>query len=187
MDFTHLNELTERGIFWVTRATDNLQYKVVKQIRQKENHRILRDDIIELNAFYSRKEYPRNPRRVVAIVEINGEDVEMAFPTNRLGWSAWTVTELYRCGWGIEVFFKEIKQALRLSDFLGHNANAVRWQMWMGLLVHLLLRYLAFLSSWRQGFTRLFTVIRAVLWRCIDLIDLLDSYGTAMCPEQPRM
>ena len=119
---------------------------------------------------------------MVAIVEINGEEVEMTFLTNHLDWSAWTVTELYRCRWDIEVFFKEIKQTLQLSDFLGHNANAVRWQMWMGLLVHLLLRYLAFLSSWRHSFTRIFTVVRAVLWRYFYLIDLLNSYGTAKPP-----
>ncbi|MBU4285326.1 MAG: transposase, partial [Verrucomicrobia bacterium] len=97
-------------------------------------------------------------------------------------WSAWTVAELYRCRWEIEVFFKEIKQTLQLADFLGHNANAVRWQIWIGLLVHLILRYLAYLSSWAHSFTRLFTVVRAVLWRYFYLNDLLNSYGTAKPP-----
>ena len=182
VDFAHLNELRERGVYWVTRAKDNLQYRLVKRMPKKGNRRILRDEIIELKTFYSRKDYPLTLRRVTAIVEINGEDVEMVFLTNHFTWSAWTVTELYRCRWDIEVFFKEIKQTLQLSDFLGHNANAVRWQMWMGLLVHLMLRYLAFMSSWRHSFTRLFTVVRAVLWRYFNLVDLLDSYGTAKPP-----
>jgi len=182
VDFAHLNELRERGVCWVTRAKDNLQYRLVKRMPKKGNRRILRDEIIELKTFYSRKDYPLTLRRVTAIVEINGEDVEMVFLTNHFTWSAWTVTELYRCRWDIEVFFKEIKQTLQLSDFLGHNANAVRWQMWMGLLVHLMLRYLAFMSSWRHSFTRLFTVVRAVLWRYFNLVDLLDSYGTAKPP-----
>ena len=119
---------------------------------------------------------------MVALVEINGEEAEMIFLTNQLDWSAWSVAELYRCRWDIEVFFKEIKQTLQLSDFLGHNANAVRWQMWIGLLVHLLLRYLAHLSSWRHSFTRIFTVVRAILWRYFNLIDILNSYGTAKPP-----
>lgn len=182
MDFTHLHELTERGVYWVTRAKDNLQCRVLKRMPKQGNPRILRDEIIELTTFCSKSSYPQRLRRVVAIVEINGEDVEMEFLTNNLSWSAWTVAELYRCRWDIEVFFKEIKQTLQLSDFLGHNANAVRWQMWMGLLVHLMLRYLAFLSSWRHSFTRLFTVIRAVLWRYFNLMELLDSYGTAKPP-----
>ncbi len=182
MDFAHLHELTERGVYWVTRAKDNLQCRVLKLMPKQGNPRILRDEIIELTTFHSRSSYPRLLRRVVAIVELNGKDVEMEFLTNNFSWSAWTVAELYRCRWDIEVFFKEIKQTLQLSDFLGHNANAVRWQMWMGLLVHLMLRYLAFLSSWRHSFTRLFTVVRAVLWRYFNLMELLDSYGTAKPP-----
>lgn len=191
VDFTHLHELTERGVYWVTRAKDNMRYHVVKRLKRTGNQRILRDEIIELENFYAQASYPAQLRLVVAMVEINGEDKELIFLTNHFAWSAWTVTELYRCRWDIEVFFKEIKQTLQLSDFLGHNANAVQWQMWMGLLVHLLLRYLAFLSQWGHSFTRLFTVIRAVLWRYFNLIDLLDSYGTAKppgricgCPEQ---
>ena len=191
IDFNHLFELTQRGVFWVSRAKDNLQYRVVEKRTPGAHGRVLRDEIIEFKNYYSQQFYPQYLRLVEAIVEVKGEDVKMVFLTNHLEWSPWTVTELYRCRWDIEVFFKEIKQTLQLSDFLGHNANAVRWQMWMGLLVHLLLRYLAFLSTWGHSFTRLFTVTRAVLWRYFNLIDLLDSYGTAKppgricgCPEQ---
>jgi len=182
VDFVHLAELMERGVYWVTRAKDNLQYKVIQRLQTTENPRILKDEIIELTVYKSRQAYPCRLRRVVALVEVDGKDEVLVFLTNQLTWSAWTVAELYRCRWDIEVFFKEIKQTLQLADFLGHNANAVRWQMWMGLLVHLLLRYLAFLSKWGHSFTRLFTVVRAVLWRYFNLIDLLDSYGTAKPP-----
>jgi len=182
VDFVHLAELMERGVYWVTRAKDNMQYKVIQRLQTTENPRILKDEIIELTVYKSRQAYPCRLRRVVALVEVDGKDEVLVFLTNQLTWSAWTVAELYRCRWDIEVFFKEIKQTLQLADFLGHNANAVRWQMWMGLLVHLLLRYLAFLSKWGHSFTRLFTVVRAVLWRYFNLIDLLDSYGTAKPP-----
>ena len=77
------------------------------------------------------------------------------------------------------MFFKEIKQTLQLADFLGQSANAVRWQIWIGLLAHLLLRYLAFLHSWAHSFTRLFTIIRSALWNRWCLHTLLKSYGTA--------
>lgn len=182
VDFVHLGELTERGVDWVTRAKDNLQCKVIERLQTTENPRILKDEIIELTVYKSRQAYPRRLRRIVALVEVDGRDEVLEFLTNQLTWSAWTVAELYRCRWDIEVFFKEIKQTLQLADFLGHNTNAVRWQMWMGLLVHLLLRYLAFLSKWGHSFTRLFTVVRAILWRYFNLIDLLDSYGTAKPP-----
>lgn len=182
IDFEHLHELTVRGVFWVSRAKDNLQYRVVERLQTTDNPRILRDEIIELTGFYSQQAYPQRLRRVVALVEVDGKDVELVFLTNHFTWSAWTVAELYRCRWDIEVFFKEIKQTLQLADFLGHSANAVRWQIWMGLLTHLLLRYLAYLHSWRHSFTRLFTVVRAVLWRRWCLGELLDGYGTAKPP-----
>lgn len=181
LDFPHLAELTMRGVFWVTRAKDNMQYRV-RELRQSDNSRILRDEIIELTVFRSEQAYPHRLRRVVALVEMDGKDVELVFLTNHMTWSAWTVAELYRARWEIEIFFKEIKQTLQLADFLGHNANAVSWQVWIGLLVHLLLRYLAYLHSWAHSFTRLFTVIRAVLWRRWSLGDLLDRYGTAKPP-----
>lgn len=182
VDFTHLLELTRREVWWVTRAKDNLQYRVVKRLNTTEHPRILADELIALTVSRSSRAYPRRLRRVVALIEVEGKDVEMVFLTNHLTWSAWTVAELYRCRWDIEVFFKEIKQTLQLADFLGHSANAVRWQIWIGLLVHLLLRYLAYVHSWAHSFTRLFTVIRAVLWRRWHLGELLDSYGTAKPP-----
>lgn len=182
LDFDHLCHLDERGIHWVSRAKDNLHYGVV-EVREPGPHlRILRDEIIELAGSASRQAFPHRLRRVVALVEVNGQDVEMVFLTNNLEWSAWTVAELYRCRWDIEVFFKEIKQTLQLADFLGYSANAVQWQTWMGLLVHLLLRYLAFLHGWAHSFTRLFTIVRAVLWRRWHLHLLVGSYGTAKPP-----
>lgn len=182
IDFSHLFELTERGIYWVSRAKDNLQYDVIERLKTTDNPRILRDEIIELTVYKSRQAYQGRLRRIVAIVEIDGKNEEVVFLSNHFEWSAWTVAELYRSRWDIEVFFKEIKQTLQLADFLGHNSNAVRWQIWIGLLVHLILRYLAHLSAWAHSFTRLFTVLRAVLWRYFYLDDLLKSYGTARPP-----
>ena len=180
--FEHLFELNERGIWWVGRAKDNMQYKTVRTLETTEHKRILRDEVITMALDKSRTDYPAELRRVVALVEVNGKDVEMVFITNNLSWSAWTVAELYRCRWDIEVFFKEIKQTLQLSDFLGHSASAVRWQVWTGLLVHLLMRCLACMHKWSHSFKRLFTVVRAVLWRRWDLSALLNSYGTAKPP-----
>jgi IS4 transposase len=77
------------------------------------------------------------------------------------------------------VFFKQIKQTLQRADFLGTSANAVRWQVWTALRVYLLLRYLAFLSNWSHSFSRLFTLIRAALWKKWDVLGLLRRYETA--------
>ncbi len=184
--FDHLYELTGRGIWWVGRAKDNMNCRVVGTLATTSHKRILRDELIEMVVEKTKEAYPVTLRRVTAMVEINGTDVEMVFMTNNLEWSAWTIAELYRCRWDIEVFFKEIKQTLQLSDFLGCSANAVRWQIWMGLLVHLLMRCLAFMHSWKHSFKRLFTVVRASLWRRWDLNLLLLTYGTAKPPGRIR-
>jgi hypothetical protein len=178
VDFTHLADLSMREVFWVTRAKDNMRYRVVRRRQRGRAGNILRDDLICLTG-PARKAYPVELRRVVALVEVDGELRELVFLTNNLAWSAQTIADLYRCRWSIEVFFKELKQTLQLADFLGHNANAVRWQVWTALLVYLLLRCCAFLSQWSHSFTRLFTLLRSALWQKLELRSLLERYGTA--------
>ena len=191
VDFAHLAELCMRMVFWVTRAKDNLRFKVVRRYQHTAVGKILRDDLIRLTTPASRKDFPELMRRIVALVEVDGKEVEMVFLSNNLEWSAASIVELYRCRWQIEVFFKQIKQTLQLADFLGTSANAVRWQVWTALLVYLLLRYLGFVSQWSHSFSRLFTLLRAALWKKWDALDLLRRYGTAggqfrylACPEQ---
>jgi IS4 transposase len=139
--------------------------------------RRLKDEIIQLRN--PKQAAPELLRRVMALVNIDGEERTMTFLTNNLQWSPRTVADLYRCRWQIEVFFKQIKQTLQLADFLGHNANAVRWQVWAALLVYVSLRYLSYLSKWGHSFTRLFTILRAVMWSKLELLILLAGYGTA--------
>jgi hypothetical protein len=179
LDFDHLADLSMREVFWVTRAKANLQCRVGRKFQDGPEGHILRDDLIQLTNPDSKKAYPVPLRRVMAKVEVDGELREMVFLTNNLAWSAQTIADLYRCRWSIEVFFKELKQTLQLADFLGHNANAVRWQVWTALLVYLLLRFCAFLSQWGHSFTRLFTLLRAALWQRWDWRGLLEGCGTA--------
>jgi hypothetical protein len=179
VDFEHLADLSMREVFWVTRAKENLRFRVVRPLQTGAFGQVLRDDLIELQTPVSRGAYPVGLRRIGALVEVDGREVEMVFLTNNLEWSAASIVELYRCRWQIEVFFKQIKQTLQLADFLGTTANAVRWQVWTALLVYLLLRYLAFLSNWSHSFSRLFTLLRAALWKKWDVLRLLRCYGTA--------
>jgi hypothetical protein len=179
VDFAHLADLSTRGVFWVTRAKDNMKYRVERRIQKGANGTILRDDLVRLVNKKSRESYPELMRRIVARVEVDGRMQEMVFLTNNLIWSHTSVADLYRCRWSIEVFFKQLKQTLQLGDFLGHNANAVKLQVWIALLVFVLLRYLHYINSWNHSFSRLFTVLRSSLWRRWDVTSLLESYGTA--------
>ena len=179
VDFEHLLDLDARGVFWVTRAKDNLQYRCVKRRIKRPQGRILRDDEIVLTTPATRTHYPKRLRLVRAIVERDGEDVEMVFITNNFQWAPSTIADLYKHRWAIEAFFKQIKQTLQLCDFLGHSRNAIQWQVWIGLLVYVLLRFLAHLSNWPHSFTRLFGLVRACLWTRRDLVFTLRCYGTA--------
>ena len=178
LDFAHLADLAMREVFWVTRAKDNLQGRVVQKLQARPDGNILRDDLVTLTG-PTEKLYPVELRRVTALVEVDGELREMIFLTNNVTWSAQTIADLYRCRWSIEVFFKELKQTLQLADFLGHNANAVRWQVWTALLVYLLLRFWACLSQWGHSFTRLFALVRSAVWQKLVWSSLLECYGTA--------
>lgn len=183
LELEHLLELSQRGVYWVVREKQNMRYEVIERRQVAEGSGILRDEVIMLNKGVQ-------ARRVVAIVEVDGQEREMTFLTNHFEWSARTICDLYRCRWQIEVFFKQLKQTLQVADFLGNSANAVKWQLWTALLLMLLLRYLACLSKWRHSLVRLFTLTRSALWLRLDLLELLKSYGTAggsfRCLAQPE-
>jgi hypothetical protein len=179
VDFAHLWALALRGVFFVTRAKDNLNYVTARRRPQPSDRRILKDELVALTGYYSRLGYAGLLRRVTALVEIDGEEREMVFLTNNLDWAPSSVSDLYRCRWSIETLFKELKQTMQLVDFLGQSANAVKWQVWTALLVHLLLRFQAWQSRWAHSFTRLVTYVRAALWLDRDLYRLLARCGTA--------
>jgi hypothetical protein len=182
LDLEHLFQLTQREVFWVTRAKENLAYEVLESKDCPQAGKILKDQVIRLKYHTPQQRYPETLRLVVARVVVDGQEREMSFLTNNFEWSAQSVADLYRCRWNIEVFFKLLKQNLQVVDFLGYSANAVRWQIWIALLTELLLRFVAWRSRWSSAFVRLFTVIRSALWRRWQLLDLMECYGTAKRP-----
>jgi hypothetical protein len=152
--------------------------KIVKRL--KITHRsILIDAKIKLKGIKSSKEYPESFRLIIANVLRDEKVVRMEFITDNFDLAASTVCDLYKGRWDIEIFFKQLKQTLKLSDFPGYSENAVQWQIWMALLTCLILRFIAYMSKWKGTFARLFTAIRGVLWSRIDMYDLLKNCGTA--------
>lgn len=179
MAFAHLFDLTDRGVFWVTRAKDNMTCRVQKRLVKKPSGKILRDDLIVLSGALTHEKYPGVLRLVRAIVEIDGKEREMEFLSNNLEWAASSIADLYKSRWQIEVFFKEIKQTLQLCDFLGHNKNAVLWQVWTALILYVLLRFLAFANGWQHGFKRFFCLLRSSVWDNVLICSLASLCGTA--------
>jgi hypothetical protein len=184
VDFPHLADLDERGVFWVTRAKDNMNYRIVEQHTPPKRD-ILRDVTIELKTPKSYQAYPQKLRLVTANVEVNGVMKTMTFITNNFLWAPSSICDRYKCRWGIEVFFKQIKQTLQLSDFLGHSQNAILWQVWIALLAYVLIRFIGYLGQWKGTFRRLFTLIRGVLFSRLDVTSVMQLCGTAR--GSPRM
>ena len=179
VNFTHLYGLCQRGVFWVTRAKDNMAYTVRKKLLKKPKGNILRDDLILLKTPKSKEQYPKLMRRVEMIVTVDGKEKVMVFITNNTDWAASSVGDLYQARWGIEVFFKQIKQTLQVCDFLGHSKHAIRWQLWAALLLYVLMRFQGQIADWSHSFSRLLAIVRGVVWDRINLMSLLKSYGTA--------
>jgi len=184
VDFRHLHSLDKRGVFWVTRAKDNMQYRIEKEFSSPKGN-ILGDHMIELKMLKTYESYPQQLRMVTANVEVNGIKRTMSFITNNTSWAPSSICDLYKCRWGIEVFFKQIKQTLQLSDFLGHSRNAILWQIWTALLAYVLIRFVSFLGQWKGSFRRLFTLLRGVLFSRLDAFSVMDACGTAR--GSPRM
>ena len=183
--FKHLWELSERGVFWITRTLKRQDLRVVKRLIKKREGNVIRDDLAKLSGPLSKQHYPETLRRVIVRVQIDGREVDLELLTNNIEWQASSVADLYRCRWEIEVFFRQLKQTLQVCDFLGNSLNAVQWQLWMALMVYVLLKYLAHLSRWRHSFIRIWTTARAVLWEWWDLKIILENCGTAGMP--PRL
>ena len=191
VDFNHLYRLQQRGVIWVTRVKDNMNYEIMGQqlteeeIQQAEYMHVnkifmgqqpivLSDYRIKINE-QLRGKYPLELRLVVACVLINGTPYKMKFITNQFEWSPYSICELYLARWGIEVFFKEIKQTLQLADFLGTSENAIKWQIWTALLAYLLLRLIGWLAEWKQSFRRLYTLVKGMLWSRRNISELLRA------------
>lgn len=190
-DWKHQRRLDEAGVFFVVREKKRALFRVVQSAPPEALAKnILSDEILELTGATTKSSYPKRVRRVCARVEVDGKKREMRFLTNNFEWSGTTISELYRARWTVEVLFKELKQTLQLKDFLGENENAVKWQIWIALLAHLLLRYEKYASGWKASYARLVGLVRGVVWLHVDVMELLRSHGTASRqqtgPPQPR-
>lgn len=172
VDLKHFKELDEREVIWVTRMKEGMKYEVIEEREIKAGSKAVEDQWVQLSN-------GEVARRIKALVEVDGEEREMTFLTNQLEWSASTVVELYRSRWEIEVFFKQMKQTLKMCDLVSYNANGIRWQIWVAMLVQLIMRYMAWVSKWEHSFVRLYALARSLTWEKRDLLRVLKRYGTA--------
>jgi hypothetical protein len=136
LDFGRLFRLGQAGAFYVTRARKDFCYKVRARRPVDRATGLRADQTVALVGFYTRKSHPTLLRRVVYLDRASGKS--LVFLTNNFAVPALSVADLYRCRWQVELFFKWIKQHLRIKAFYGTSENAVRIQVWTALAVYVL-------------------------------------------------
>ena len=139
LDFERLHRLHTAGAFFVTRAKSNLKAKRRYSHPVDRATGLICDQTIMLIGFYSKNGYPEALRRIRFKTD---EGKTMVFLTNNFELPAITITELYRCRWQVELFFKWIKQHLRIKSFFGTSENAVKTQVWIAVSVYVLVAIL---------------------------------------------
>lgn len=174
-DFPLLHIWDSKGVYFVIRHKENLQYTSVKENELPENRHphILKDEIIQLNNPTSLEKYPKKLRRVAVWDDVNGQVIEII--TNHMNWSANTIGELYKSRWQIEIFFREIKQLLHIKTFIGTTENAVMIQIWTALITILVLKALKAMAKFNWHLSNLVAFIRLNIFVKINLQDWLDK------------
>jgi len=188
VDFDWLFNLDSSGVFFVTRLKRNAQIEqVTGYLTDDRNEYILADEDIRLTGFYTSQKYP-NTLRVVRVLHPETQK-ELVFVTNQMSWTAQTISELYHARWDIEVFFKHIKQVLKIKTFVGTSPNAVLIQVWTAMIAILLLKYLQAKAKFNWHLSNLVSFLRLNMFVKIDLWEWLDTpmIREARPPPQPTL
>ena len=169
-DYSWHNQLTDQGIFWVTRIRSNAKYRVIERHEINKSQGITSDQVIEYTSTRSSKNNLRAVRRVGFRDPETGK--HYVFVTNHFDWSAKTIADIYKQRWQVELFFKWIKQNLKIKDFLGNTDNAVMTQVFVALCVYRILAYLKFQATISQSLQQMSRLIHLNLFAKRDLIQL---------------
>lgn len=173
VDYEQFARWTEAGIFFVTREKDNAAFKVIEKREVPDNRNIIKDQFIELTGYYSSKKCPHILRRVEVWDEENERVIVLW--TNHLTFGATTIASIYKDRWQIEIFFKTIKQNLKIKTFVGTSRNALLTQIWTALIAILVLKYLKFRSTLGWSLSNLVAMLRYNLFTYRDLWMWLDN------------
>ena len=172
-DYGLFGRWTAQGVFFVTRLKDNAQYEVVEAHAPPQNRGILCDQTIRLTGLGAQEKCPHLLRRVEAVREDTGET--LVFLTNHHKLGASTIAAIYKDRWSIELFFKALKQNLKIKTFVGTSPNAVKTQIWCALISMLLLRYLQLRSRFGWSLSNLVALLRMNLFTHRDLEAWLNE------------
>jgi IS4 transposase len=171
-DYEWFTSLTEQGVYFVTRLKENADYGVVEKLEIPQRRGVLRDEVV---FFYKLAQAGRDTffRRIEFYDE--ERDRVLVFVTNHLELAAATIASVYKERWQIELFFRALKQSLRVKTFVGTSANALKTQLWTALIAMLLVKYLQLRSSFGWSLSNLVALLRQQLFVYRDLWVWIDD------------
>jgi hypothetical protein len=172
IDYEWFVQLTRQAVHFVTRLKDNASFEVVENRPIPSKGNILRDQII---FFHSQAEPSDEYFFRLVEVWLDDKQESVVFLTNNLEFAATTIAAIYKDRWQVELFFKAIKQNLKIKTFLGTSANAVKTQIWTALIAMLILKYLQLRSRFSWSLSNLIALLRHQLFVYRDLFTWLDN------------
>ena len=176
-DYALFSRWTAEEIYFVTRLKDNAAYEVVEECAVPANRNIRSDQLIHFSGEKAKQDCPCLLRRLVVWDAVNQRVIVLL--TNLLAFGATTIAAIYKDRWEIELFFKALKQNLKVKSFVGTSQNALRIQIWTALLTMLLLKWLHHLSHAKWSLSNLASMLRMNLFTYRDLTAWLDNpFGT---------
>lgn len=170
-DYDLFGKWCDNGIFFVTRMKSNAVYKVVDSFDVPKNTTLRSDQYIVFDAKSAESRCPYMLRRIVVWDEKNNKEIILL--TNHLKFAASTIAEIYRDRWEIELFFKALKQNLKVKTFIGTSENALHIQIWTALIALLLLKWMHYISKAQWSFSNLASMLRLNLFTYRDLLEWL--------------
>ena len=176
LDFERLHRLHDAGSFFVTRAKSNLQAQRRYSHPVDRNTGLMCDQTIVLTGFYSRQDFATPLRRIRFKDPVTGK--RLVFLTNNFALPALTIAELYRCRWQVELFFKWIKQHLRIKVFFGTSENAVKTQIWIAVSVYVLVAIVKKRLNLSASLYEMLQILSLTLFERIPLDQLLHNIIT---------
>jgi len=177
LDYGWYADLTAEQVYFVTRARKNMVYTVLEQRAVPQGRHVLRDEVIRLTGPQQGRGCPHQLRRIEIELAQNGESI--VFLTNHLTFAATTVAAIYKERWQVELFFKALKQNLKIKTFVGTSPNALHIQIWTALIAMLLLRFLQLRSRFSWSLSNLVALLR------FNLFVHRDLWSWANQPFQP--
>ncbi len=178
IDFARLYRFHQTGAFFVTRAKDNFRFR--RLYSQKTASKLIRcDQIIVAHNFYAKKDYPAKMRRIRFLDPATQK--HLTFLTNNLSLPALTIADLYRLRWHVELFFKWIKQHLRIKAFYGTTENAVKTQIWIAITVYVLVAIVKKRLKLDQS---LYTILQILSVTLFEKTPILQAFTETLYTNQ---